>query len=137
MWLHVAKSVDEKPGPATKFLFLGALIDGTPSRPDTVLTCRLPRNGLKVSVGHACDMKKLYASLLVISPPKRDIHLQDLFRCEVAPVPSLLFNEYGNMRKGTKSTLISKLAVNAAALLDPVDLEVVDVKEALCHIRAL
>ena len=100
-----------------------------------VVTMEIGKKGLKVSNGHAFDMEKLYARLLVISQ-NRDIHLQDLFRFELAPVPSALFDGYGDMRKGTKSTLVSKLTVTSSVglPLEPVDLEIVDGNEALYHV---
>ena len=88
----------------------------------------------KVQVGDTSiyDMEKLYARLLVISQ-SRDIHLSQLFKHELSPVPSALFNEYGDMRKGNKNTLVDNLAVFPTMLLEPVDLEITDGNEAIYH----
>ena len=70
--------------------------------------------------------------MLVISQ-KRDVHLQELFQFELSSVPSSLFDEFGDMRKGTKSILFHKLATFASTLLSPVDVQLVDGNEALYH----
>ena len=41
-----------------------------------------------------------------------------------------LFDDYGDMRKGTKVVLVNKLAAMTADLLPPVDAELVDGNEA-------
>ena len=48
-------------------------------------------------------------------------------------VPSALCNEYGDMRKGNKPTLIEKLAVFPTTPLQPVDHELIDGNEAIYH----
>ena len=53
---------------------------------------------------------------------------------ELAPVPASLFDEYGDMRKGTKSILVTKLACDALSSLPEVDLEIVDGNQALYHV---
>ena len=88
----------------------------------------------KVKIGNVdiYDMEKLYARLLVISQ-KRNIDLAGVFEYELSPVPSSLFDEYGDMRKGTKSTIIQKYAVFSESLSEPVDLELIDGNESLYH----
>ena len=65
---------------------------------------------------------------------KRDVNLETLFKFKLSPVPSSLFDEYGDMRKGNKSVLCNKLAVK---LQDPdvpdVDLILTDGNEAIYH----
>lgn len=87
---------------------------------------------VKIGDAHCYDMEKLYGRLLVISQ-KRDIDLAELFEYELAPLPSSLFDEYGDMRKSTKAILVKKLAVSATATLGPVDAELVDGNEAIYH----
>jgi len=64
---------------------------------------------------------------------KWDIQLSELSKYELSPLPSPLFDEYGDMRKGNKSILVSKLAVIEADTLTPVDAELVDGNEAICR----
>ena len=52
-------------------------------------------------------MEKLYARLLVISQ-NRDIELSELSKYELSPMPSSLFDEYGDLRKGSKAVLNAK-----------------------------
>ena len=63
------------------------------------------KKGVKVGNSHTYDMEKLYAKLLVVSQ-HINIHLSDLFKYELLPVPSL-FDEYGIMKKSVKSQTIS------------------------------
>ena len=60
---------------------------------------------LKLGDSSIYDMEKLYARLLIVSQ-KRDVELSDLFEYELAPVPNALFDDYGDMRKGSKSVLV-------------------------------
>ncbi len=78
------------------------------------------------------DMEKLYARLLVISQ-NREIELSDLFKFELAPMPPALFDEFGDMRKGSKSVLVNKLAVLAEVQQPMVDALLVDGNEAIYH----
>ena len=64
----------------------------------------------KVGDSSIYDMEKLYACLLIVSQ-KRDVELSNLFEYELAPEPTALFDNYGDMRKGSKSVLVSKLAI--------------------------
>lgn len=77
------------------------------------------------------DTEKLFGRLLIISQ-KRQIDLEDVFGYELAPVPSALFDDYGDMRKGTKSVLVQKLAVFVNQP-DSVQVELMDGNEALYH----
>ena len=54
----------------------------------------------KVKIGNVdiYDMEKLYARLLVLSKT-RNIDLAGVFEYELSPVPSSLFDDYGDMRK--------------------------------------
>ena len=70
---------------------------------------------------------------MLILSQSRDIQLSDVFKHELSPVPSALFDEYGDMRKGNKATLVHKLAVFTTTPLDPVDTELVDGNEAIYH----
>jgi len=56
----------------------------------------------RVKVGHdkVYDMEMLYARLLTVLQ-SRHVDLSELFKYELSPVPSSLFDEYGDMRKGS------------------------------------
>ena len=86
----------------------------------------------KVGDATIYSMEQLYGRLLVISQ-SRDIQLSEVFKYELAPVPSSIFDEYGDMRKGSKAILVHKLAVFATSPLGPVDAQLVDGNEAIYH----
>ena len=77
-------------------------------------------------------MENLYARLLIVSQ-KSNIKLSEVFQHELSPVPSALFDEYGDMRGGSKSILIQRLAVFTTTPFVPVDHELVDGNEAIYH----
>ena len=64
---------------------------------------------------------------------KSFIDIAELFSYELSPVPSSLFDEYGDMRKGNKAVLVKKIAVFAPTPLSLVDAELVDGNEAIFH----
>lgn len=72
-----------------------------------VCTMEIMQKGMKVGDQTIYNMEKLYGRLLVISM-KRNRPLEYVFGYELAPLPSSLFDEYGLMRKASKSTLIAK-----------------------------
>ena len=87
---------------------------------------------VKVGCSKVYDMEKLYARLLIVSQ-SRHIDLSELFKYELSPVPSSLFDEYGDMRKGSKAVLLNTLAVFANDPLETVDAELFDGNEAIYH----
>lgn len=87
---------------------------------------------VKVGCSKVYDMEKLYARLLIVSQ-SRHIDLSELFKYELSPVPSSLFDEYGDMRKGSKAVLLNTLAVFANDPLETVDAELFDGNEAVYH----
>ena len=97
-----------------------------------VVTMVTMKKRVKVGDVGIYNMEQLYGRLLVISQ-SRDIQLSDVFKYELAPVPSSIFDEYGDMRKGSKAVLVHKLAVFATSPLGPVDAELVDGNEAIYH----
>jgi len=66
---------------------------------------KVMKKKMKVGDSSVYDMEKLYARLLILSQ-KRYVELSDLFEYELAPVPNVLFDDYGDMRKGSKSVLV-------------------------------
>ncbi len=97
-----------------------------------VVTMETMKKGVKLADRTIYDMEKLYARLLVISQ-RRDISLETLMCYELAPLPPALFDEFGSMRKSSKSQLLHRLAVWGEETTDP-DAEVVDGNEMLYHI---
>ena len=87
---------------------------------------------MKVGDGAVFDMEKLYGRMLVVSQ-QRHIDLCLVFSFELAPHPLSLFDEYGDMRKGSKATLVSKLAVLASSV-EPPDLSIVDGNAMVFHV---
>ena len=97
-----------------------------------VITMEASERSIKVGGKNVYDKEMFYARMLVTSQ-KRDVYLQELFQFELSPVPSSLFGEFGDMRKGTKSFLLHKLATFASTPLSPVDVQLVDDNETLHH----
>ena len=88
-------------------------------------------NHTTVGDGTVFDMEKLYGRMLVVSQ-QRHIDLRRVFSFELAPHPLSLFDEYGDMRKGSRATLVSKLAVLASSVKSP-DLSIVDGNAMVFH----
>ena len=99
-----------------------------------VVTMESMKKCIRLNDGNAVyDREKLFGRLLVLSQT-RDISLQDIFMYELAPVPSALFEDYGNMRKSSKAVLIKKLAVESQQLSHDPDVCIFDGNEMLYHI---
>ena len=81
----------------------------------------------KIGNASIYDTDKWYACLLFISQ-NRDIQLTEVFKCDLSPVPSALFVEYGDIRKGSNAILVKKLAVFSST-----PLELTDHNETICH----
>jgi hypothetical protein len=98
-----------------------------------VHTMEIMQKGVKVGDQTIYNIEKLYGRLLVISS-KRNLPLDYVFAYELAPLPSALFDEYGLMRKSSKSTLVSKSKLFVVCEDDvPVDLQLVDGNELIYH----
>ena len=95
-----------------------------------VTTMETLKKGCKVGNGFVYDMEKLYGRLLVVSQ-KRDINLKTLLSYELAPLPPALFDDYGGLWKGTKATLLHKLAVFVDRCNQP-SIQIIDGNEMLC-----
>ena len=57
------------------------------------------------------DMASLFCRLIAVGQ-HRQVELQTLFNYELCAVPASIIDEYGCLRTGTKSTLVSKLKVD-------------------------
>ncbi len=97
-----------------------------------VVTMEAMKKGVRVGAGTVYDMEKLYGRLLVLSQ-KRDVSLESMLCFELAPLPPAIFDDYGSMRKGTKSPFLHKLAVWTDEASAP-DVQVIDGNEILYQI---
>ncbi len=97
-----------------------------------VVTMEAMKRGVKVGDTTVYDMEKLYGRLLVLSQ-KRDVSLESMLCFELAPLPPAIFDDYGSMRKSSKSQLLHKLAVWSTEITTP-DAQVIDGNEMLYRI---
>lgn len=96
-----------------------------------VRTMQVMKKGIQIRDKTFYNMEKLYGRLLVISQT-RNISLEEVFKFELAPLPSSLFDEFGLLRKSVKSVLTSKLCVLQNGE-EPVDVLLIDGNELLYH----
>ena len=127
--VHEALSI----GDAMAFKFKQSLPDSfyKPLK-NGVVTMESMKKGVKVGEHHVYDAEKLYGRLLVLSQ-SRKIQLESIFSFELAPVPSSLFDEYGNLRKTSKAMLIKKLGFTCDDRTD-VQVQLIDGNEMLYNI---
>ena len=78
------------------------------------------------------DMASLFCRLITVGQ-HRQVELQTLFDYELCAVPASIIAEYGSLRTGTKSTLVSKLKVDDFQP-DARDIVIVDGQQLLYHI---
>ena len=90
------------------------------------------KKGVRVGDKTVYDTDRLYARMLVTSA-HRVLDLKDVLSYELAPIPFSLFNEYGDMRKGSKSSLVSHLSVLKHSTIQP-EVEIIDGNAMLYHI---
>ena len=98
-----------------------------------VITMENTKKSMKLGDTAVYDPERLYARMLIVSQ-KRDLNLKDVFSHELCPVPSALFDDYGDMRKSSKAALVSKVAKFCEK--PPLsETEIVDGNELLYHIN--
>ena len=97
-----------------------------------VVTMETMKKGVKIGEKMTYDMEQLYGRFLIVSQT-RDVTLEDMLSFELAPVPSAIFDDYGSLRKSTKSTLLHALAVWHEDMNEP-DIQVMDGNEMLYRI---
>ena len=78
------------------------------------------------------DIKTIYSQVLIIGQ-KRCVNLREVFIYELSPVLLSLFNQYGDMLPGTKSTLTHRLA-QYIPNTDTPDLVIVDGIALIYHV---
>ena len=100
-----------------------------------VHTMEVMKKGVMIGDKTAYNMEKLYGRLLVISN-KRNLSLayvSYVFGFELAPLPAALFDEFGFLRKTSKSSIVKKIIVPFTGTT-PVDIQLVDGNELFYHI---
>ena len=80
----------------------------------TVTTMQVIKTGIAVDSKTVYDLETLYSRLRILSQ-QRSIDLKHVFSYELSPLPFSLFDEYGDMRKEVKASLMTKLAVYTTA----------------------
>ena len=74
-----------------------------------VTTMESLKKSITVGDRQVYDIETIYSRMLVIGQ-KGCINLREVFMYELSPVPFSLFDQYGDMLSGTKSTLTHRLA---------------------------
>ena len=89
---------------------------------------------IKCGIGDKTLYKKasLFCRLITVGQ-HRQVELQTVFDYELCAVPASIIDEYGCLRTGTKSTLVSKLKVDHLQPDAPV-IVIVDGQQLLYHI---
>ena len=77
-------------------------------------------------------MASLFCRLITVGQ-HRQVEFQTLFDYELCAVPASISDEYGCLRTGTKSTLVSKLKVDDLQS-DARDIVIVDGQQLIYHI---
>ena len=98
----------------------------------TVTTMQVIKTGVEVG-SKKYDLETLYSRLLILSQ-QRSIDLNHVFSYELSPLPFSLFDKYGDMKKGVKASLMTKLAVYTTAAT-PSNVEVIDGNATLYHVN--
>ena len=81
----------------------------------SVVTLAAGKKGVKCGSGTVYDMQLIYARVMGLLST-RQYDLKDLFRHELAQLPTSLFDDNGNMRPATsKSVLKQKLQINTVS----------------------
>ena len=74
-----------------------------------VLTMESLKKKVQIGDANVYDIEQRYARMLVISQ-NRDIRVTDLFKDELSSVPASLFDDFGDLRKGTKANMLHKIS---------------------------
>lgn len=98
-----------------------------------VVTMEVMRKSIKVGDKQVYDMEQFYGRMIVLSQTRK-LDLKEVFSFELAPVPSSLFDRFGDMRKGNKAKLVEQLEVT---MEHPcmADVDVIDGNETLYQIN--
>ena len=75
-----------------------------------VKTMQELKKGVKLNDTTAYDSQAIFVRFMVIGQI-RSLNLSDIFSHELCTVPPSLFDEYGYLRKGNKSSLVKRIGV--------------------------
>jgi hypothetical protein len=97
-----------------------------------VKTMERLKRGLKVGEQTVFDLEAIFLRILMVGQ-QRQLQLETIFQYELCVVPSSLIDEYGCLRKGNKSALVSRLGVQQVNPNTP-DVVIVDMQQLLYHV---
>lgn len=97
-----------------------------------VKTMESMKKGVKVGSSTVYDMETIFLRLITLGQT-RNMELAPIFEYELCAVPPSLIDEFGCLRKGTKSTLVQKLSVSQSEA-SPAEMVVVDAQQLLYHV---
>ena len=99
---------------------------------NSVKTMEQLKLGIKVGDQTVFDLKTIFLRLLMVGQ-QCQLELENIFQYELCAVPSSLIDEYGCLRKGTKSPLTKRLGVLQPSAPAP-NIIIVDAQQLLYHI---
>ena len=77
-----------------------------------VVTMSAAQKSMYIGDSKVMDTNLIYSRIIGLQASSRDIDIKDFLNHELAPVPTAMFNESGDMRTATaKSTLMANLKV--------------------------
>lgn len=97
-----------------------------------VKTMEMMKKGTKVGSSTVYDMETIFLRLITLGQT-RHMELAPIFEFELCAVPPSLIDEFGCLRKGTKSTLVHKLSVSQSEPSPP-EVVVIDAQQLLYHV---
>ena len=97
-----------------------------------VKTMESLKKGTKIGTSIIYSMETIFLRLLTIGQ-SRQLQLAPVFEYELCAVPSSIIDEYGHLRKGTKSTLVQKLGTTQKET-KAAEILIVDAQQLLHHV---
>lgn len=97
-----------------------------------VKTMETMKKGTKVGPSMIYNMETIFLRFITIGQT-RQMELAPIFKFELCAVPPSLIDEFGCLRKGTKSTLVHKLCVTQKEQL-PAEMVIIDAQQLLYHV---
>ena len=80
-----------------------------------VVTMNVTRKHIKVGQAKVFDTSVIYSRVLGLEASGRDIDIKHILSHELAPIPTALFDEYGNLRIAkSKASFKSQLQINVS-----------------------
>ncbi len=97
-----------------------------------VKTMEMMKKGIKVGSSTVYDMETIFLRLITLGQT-RHMELAPIFEFELCAVPPSLIDEFGCLRKGTKSTLVHKLSISQSES-SAAEVVVIDAQQLLYHV---